>query len=77
MLVVDGQWVHVGLVSYGAICQELNGYYGVYTRSSAYVDFIKQYVPAARFTAGAPPPPPPPPPATAPQTLPWLMLLLK
>lgn len=68
MLMVDGKWAHVGLVSYGAKCEETNGYYGVYTRSSAYVDFIKQYVPAAKFTAG------PPPPITKP--LPWLMLLL-
>ncbi len=66
MLKIDGQWVHVGHVSYGAGCQESEGYYGVYTRSSSYVDFIKQYVPAARFTAGA----------TAPKALPWLMLLL-
>lgn len=65
MLMVDGQWVHVGLVSYGAECEVQNGYYGVYTRSSAFVDFIKQYVPAAKFTAGA-----------APRPLPWLMLLL-
>jgi secreted trypsin-like serine protease len=79
MLQVDGQWAHVGLVSYGADCQDSNGYYGVYTRSSAYVDFIKQYVPTAEFTAGAtppPPPPPPPPPSPSPQALPWLMLLL-
>lgn len=70
MLVVDGQWVHVGLVSYGAGCEVQNGYYGVYTRSSAFVDFIKQYVPAANFTAGTAPP------ATVSRPLPWLMLLL-
>ncbi len=69
MLVVDGQWVHVGLVSYGANCEESNGNYGVYTRSSAYVDFIKQNVPAAKFTAGTVAP-------AAPKALPWLMLLL-
>jgi secreted trypsin-like serine protease len=68
MLVVDGQWVHVGLVSYGSDCEVKNGNYGVYTRSSAFVDFIKQYVPAAKFTAGAVPP--------TPKALPWLMLLL-
>lgn len=67
MLVVDGQWVHVGLVSFGADCQTENGYYGVYTRSSAHVDFIKQYVAAAKFTAAT----------KATQPLPWLMLLLK
>ncbi|MBU1986082.1 MAG: serine protease [Proteobacteria bacterium] len=65
MLKVDGQWVHVGLVSYGADCQAENGYYGVYTRSSAFVDFIKQYVPEAKFTAAA-----------TSKSLPWLMLLL-
>lgn len=65
MLVVDGQWVHVGLVSYGAVCEVQNGYYGVYTRSSAFVDFIKQYVPTAKFTVG-----------TVSRPLPWLMLLL-
>lgn len=69
MFEVDGQWAHVGLVSYGAGCQEENGYYGVYTRTSAYVDFIKQYVPTAKFTAGA---------TSSPhQALPWLMLLLR
>ena len=70
MLVVDGQWVHVGLVSYGAECEVQNGYYGVYTRSSAFVDFIKQSVPAAKFTSETAPP------ATVPRSLPWLMLLL-
>jgi secreted trypsin-like serine protease len=69
MLVVDGQWVDVGLVSYGAGCEEQNGYYGVYTRTSAYVDFIKQYVPDAQFTAGANTSP-------VPKSMPWLMLLL-
>jgi secreted trypsin-like serine protease len=64
MLKVDGQWVHVGLVSYGAGCEEQNGYYGVYTRSSEYVDFIKQYVSAAQFTSKVS------------KDLPWLMLLL-
>ena len=53
VLEVDGQWVHVGLISYGAGCEESGGYYGVYTRSSAFVDFIKQYVPAASFTLNA------------------------
>jgi secreted trypsin-like serine protease len=66
MLQVDGQWAHVGLVSFGADCQVSNGYYGVYTRTSAFVDFIKQYVPAAKFTAGA----------ASPKAMPWLMLLL-
>ena len=69
MLMVDGRWVHVGLVSYGAGCQEQNGYYGAYTRSSAYVDFIKQYVPTAQFTSAMVPP------VAAPKSLPWLMLL--
>jgi secreted trypsin-like serine protease len=71
MFQVDGQWAHVGLVSYGADCEEYGGKYGVYTRTSAYVDFIKQYVPKAKFTAGATPSP-----TTTPQSLPWLMLLL-
>jgi secreted trypsin-like serine protease len=69
VLIVDGQWVHVGLVSYGAGCEESGGYYGVYTRSSAFVDFIKQYVPAAKFTTG--------PTVAPPKALPWLMLLLR
>ena len=71
MLVVDGQWVHVGFVSYGTECDKSNGYYGVYTRSSAFVDFIKQYVPEAQFTAGANASP-----TTVPPSPPWLMLLL-
>jgi secreted trypsin-like serine protease len=65
MLLIDGQWTHVGIVSYGADCQQSEGIYGVYTRSSAFVDFIRQNVPAAQFTE------------TASQALPWLMLLLR
>ncbi len=65
MLMVDGQWTHVGIVSYGADCLESEGIYGVYTRSSAFVDFIKQNVPAAQFTANAS------------RAMPWLMLLLR
>ena len=59
---IDNRWTHVGLVSYGAPCKDYFGWYGVYTRTSAFVDFIKGYVPGARFT-GKPP-------------LPWLMLLM-
>jgi len=59
---IDGQWVHVGLVSYGVPCDTYYGWYGVYTRTSAYRDFIRQYVPGARFTGA--------------KALPWLMLLL-
>jgi secreted trypsin-like serine protease len=44
-------------------CDKYNGWYGVYTRTSAYQDFISQYVPGARFTSVA-------------KGLPWLMLLL-
>ena len=61
---VDDQWVHAGLVSYGMPCEKYGGWYGVYTRTSAYRDFIGQYVPNARFTSVA-------------KGLPWLMLLLK
>ena len=42
---VDGTWVHIGLVSYGTPCADYFGWYGVYTRTSKYIDFIKQYVP--------------------------------
>lgn len=42
---IDGAWVHVGLVSYGTKCADSYGWYGVYTRTSEYVDFIQQYVP--------------------------------
>lgn len=66
MLQVDGEWTHVGLVSYGANCKTVQGYYGVYTRTSSFVDFIKQYVPAAKFTE-----------APSAHSFPWLMLLLK
>ena len=48
---VDGGWTHIGLVSYGSTCDEYYGWYGVYTRTSAFVDFIKQYVPDAQFTS--------------------------
>ncbi|MGB5987043.1 MAG: serine protease [Desulfobacterales bacterium] len=61
---VDGEWVHAGIVSYGAPCDVYSGWYGVYTRTSAYVDFIKKYVPKARFTRPAGPP------------LPFLFLLI-
>lgn len=42
---MNGVWVHVGLVSYGKTCENYLGWYGVYTRTSAYVNFVKQYVP--------------------------------
>lgn len=42
---VDERWVHIGLVSYGRPCDSSFGWYGVYTRTSGFVDFIKRYVP--------------------------------
>ncbi len=60
---IDDQWVHAGLVSYGVPCDTYYGWYGVYTRTSAYRDFIRQYVPNASFTSVSKP-------------LHWLMLLL-
>jgi secreted trypsin-like serine protease len=48
---IDGAWVHNGLVSYGAPCADYGGWYGVYTRTSAFTDFIRQYVPNAQFTS--------------------------
>jgi len=65
---IDDQWVHAGLVSYGMPCDEYLGWYGVYTRTSAYVDFIKGYVPGARFTSTS---------AAKGRGLPWLLLLLQ
>lgn len=59
---IDSQWVHVGLVSYGKQCDLYIGWYGVYTRTSEFVDFIRQYVPNARFTSKN-------------IALPWLLLL--
>ena len=50
---IDGTWAHTGLVSYGSKCSDYGGWYGVYTRTSAFVDFIKQYVPNAQFTSAA------------------------
>ncbi len=44
---IDNTWVHAGLVSYGAPCADYFGRYGVYTRTSEYIDFIKLYVPRA------------------------------
>jgi len=61
---IDGEWVHTGLVSYGMNCKIYNGWYGVYTRTSAFVDFIRGYVPTARFTSQN-------------IGLPWLLLLTK
>ncbi len=60
---IDETWIHVGLTSYGSPCDTFLGWYGVYTRTSSYIDFIKQYVPGATFW-------------TTPKTQPWLMLLL-
>ncbi len=62
--IIDGDWVHVGLVSYGKRCDIYNGWYGVYTRTSAFVDFIRGFVPNAHFTAKN-------------IALPWLLLLTK
>ncbi len=42
---IDGAWAHAGLVSYGTRCDEYLGWYGVYTRTSEFIDFVKQYVP--------------------------------
>ncbi|MBU0962050.1 MAG: serine protease [Proteobacteria bacterium] len=42
---IEGAWVHVGLVSYGTTCADYNGWYGVYTRTSELISFVKQYVP--------------------------------
>lgn len=47
---IDGTWVHVGISSYGAECDVSFGWYGVYTRTSEFVDFIKANVPGAQFT---------------------------
>ncbi len=60
---VDDQWVHAGLVSYGSNCLQTNGFYGVYTRTSAFVDFITSHVPDARLTTNT-------------RGLPWLLLLI-
>lgn len=46
---IDGTWVHVGLVSLGTPCDTYGGWYGIYTRTSAYIEFIKQFVPGADF----------------------------
>jgi len=59
---IDGRWTHVGLVSYGARCEDYFGWYGVYTRTSEFEDFIKSYAPAAHFTRKPP--------------LPWMILLM-
>lgn len=60
---VDNQWAHAGLVSYGRACQTAFGCYGVYTRTSTFVDFIRTYVTDAQFTQAA-------------TAQPWIYLLL-
>jgi trypsin len=50
VLQVDGEWVHAGIISSGAPCQVYNGWYGVYTRTSAHIQFIKQFVPNVSVT---------------------------
>ena len=52
---VDGRWVHAGIVSAGFPCQWYYGYYGKYTRTSAYLAFIRQYVPNVTVTTKTPP----------------------
>lgn len=42
---IEGAWVHVGLVSYGTTCADYYGWYGVYSRTSEFVSFVKQYIP--------------------------------
>ena len=51
---VDGHWVHAGIVSAGVSCQEYFGWYGKYTRTSAYLSFIRQYVPYVAVTGKIP-----------------------
>ena len=51
---VDGQWVHAGIVSAGVSCQEYFGWYGKYTRTSAQLSFIRQYVPNVAVTGKIP-----------------------
>ena len=51
---VDGQWVHAGIVSAGVSCQEYFGWYGKYTRTSAYLSFIRQYAPSVAVTGKIP-----------------------
>ena len=51
---VDDTWVHAGMVSSGAPCQWYYGWYGKYTRTSAYLPFIQQYVPNVSVTANNP-----------------------
>ena len=51
---VDGHWVHAGIVSAGVSCQEYFGWYGKYTRTSAYLSFIRQYAPSVAVTGKSP-----------------------
>lgn len=62
---IDGAWVHTGLVSYGTDCTVYGGWYGVYTRTSSFAGFIRSHVPDAKFT-----------PVSNPSDLAWLPLLL-
>ncbi len=45
-VIYEGQRVQVGVVSFGYKCAEPN-FYGVYARTSALTDFIKQHAPTA------------------------------
>jgi len=51
---VDGKWVHAGIVSAGVSCQLYYGWYGKYTRTSAHLPFIRQYVPNVAVTGKIP-----------------------
>ncbi|MEA3469171.1 MAG: serine protease [Thermodesulfobacteriota bacterium] len=62
---VDNTWIHVGLVSAGVPCDQYDGWYAIYTRTSSYIDFIKQYVPDVSVH----------PKTSTGMAMPWLMLL--
>ena len=51
---VDGQWVHAGIVSAGAPCDPYWGKFGTYTRTSAFIQFVKQSVPNVAVTGETP-----------------------
>ncbi|MCB0193167.1 MAG: trypsin-like serine protease [Anaerolineae bacterium] len=55
----NGGWTHIGVVSFGRGCASAN-FYGVYARTSQYINWIETNIGTTLPTGGGPPPAPQP-----------------